>query len=164
MKIEFKCSNCGKEYSITKRRFDGRLLCRQCKAKDTSMKKYGVDNPAKAEKVRQKMSESIKKSTLEAAEKRRKTSLERYGTLNPGQSAEAKQKRLKSLEKKYGENPYSYLNSKEIQQKRHTTCIERYGAKTPFESKEIQQNNLNKHKWTSDDNPMSDSKSIKKER
>ena len=99
---------------------------RQC-AKNTCIKKFGVDNVFKSENIKQQ----IKQKNLEkygsehfcsskfynkdqAMAKRDKTNLEKYGTKNP-------------------------ITLQEFENKRQQTCLKRYGVHNPIQTKQVQQ-------------------------
>lgn len=89
------------------------------KRKDTSIKKYGVDNPMKS---------------LDVQEKIKKTNIERYGVENAFASDIIKERIKHTNNIKYGvAHP---LQNKNIKGKQHLTCKERYGvesyAKSPM--------------------------------
>ncbi len=83
------------------------------KRKDTSIKKYGVDNPMKS---------------LDIQKKIKKTNIERYGVENAFASEIIKE-RIKYINNiKYG---VTYpLQNKNIKNKQHLTCKERYGVES----------------------------------
>ena len=86
----------------------------------TCLEKYGVDNAANSEVVRQK--------TIE-------TSLERYGVEVPSKSDSVKERAKATCLARYGE--VAPTRNKEIQDKVIKTNIERYGVDNPSKSQEI---------------------------
>lgn len=96
-KIWLKCKKCGELFEqvfySTKK---VRALCRSCKAKQTFLEKYGVDNPAKAKEVQTKI---------------KATNLERYGATSPGKNEAVKEKQRQTLKIRYGStNPGALAN------------------------------------------------------
>lgn len=87
---------------------------RSAKAKETFLKKYGVDNPSKSKEVYDKV---------------RKTNLERYGHVCSAQSEVVKEKIKASNLKKYGVD-YSF-QAEVVKDKIKATSLERYGVDNP---------------------------------
>lgn len=90
---------------------------RSDKAKETFLKKYGVDNPSKSKEVYDKV---------------RKTNLERYGVECSAQSEVVKEKIKTTNLKKYGVE-YSF-QAEEVKDKIKATSLERYGVDNPSKS------------------------------
>ena len=90
---------------------------RSAKAKETFLKKYGVDNPAKSKEVLAKI---------------QKTNLERYGNICSAQADVVKEKVKATNLKKYGVE-YSFQAS-EVKDKIKATNLERYGVDNPSKS------------------------------
>lgn len=90
---------------------------RSAKAKETFLKKYGVDNPAKSKEVLAKI---------------QKTNLERYGVEYSAQSDIVKGKVKTTNLKKYGVE-YSF-QANEVKDKIKATNLERYGVDNPSKS------------------------------
>ena len=90
---------------------------RSAKAKETFLKKYGVDNPSKSKEVYDKV---------------RKTNLERYGHVCSAQSEVVKEKIKASNLKKYGVE-YSF-QAEVIKDKIKATSLELYGVDNPSKS------------------------------
>lgn len=90
---------------------------RSAKAKETFLKKYGVDNPAKSKEVLAKI---------------QKTNLERYGVEYSAQSDIVKGKVKTTNLKKYGVE-YSF-QAEEVKEKIKATNLERYGVDNPSKS------------------------------
>ena len=93
---------------------------RSAKAKETFLKKYGVDNPAKSKEVLAKI---------------QKTNLERYGVECSAQSEVVKEKIKSTNLRKYGVD-YSF-QAEEVKDKIKTTSLERYGVDNPSKSEVI---------------------------
>ena len=90
---------------------------RSAKAKETFLKKYGVDNPAKSKEVLAKI---------------QKTNLERYGVEYSAQSDIVKEKVKTTNLRKYGVE-YSF-QANEVKDKIKATNLERYGVDNPSKS------------------------------
>ena len=90
---------------------------RSAKAKETFLKKYGVDNPSKSKEVYDKV---------------RKTNLDRYGVECSAQSEVVKEKIKATNLKKYGVE-YSF-QAEEVRDKIKATSLERYGVDNPSKS------------------------------
>lgn len=84
---------------------------RSAKAKETFLKKYGVDNPAKSKEVLAKI---------------QKTNLERYGNICSAQADVVKEKVKATNLKKYGVE-YSF-QANDVKDKIKATNLERYGV------------------------------------
>ena len=93
---------------------------RSAKAKETFLKKYGVDNPAKSKEVLVKI---------------QKTNLDRYGVECSAQSEVVKEKIKATNLKKYGVE-YSF-QAEEVRDKIKATSLERYGVDNPSKSNVI---------------------------
>ena len=93
---------------------------RSAKAKETFLKKYGVDNPAKSKEVLVKM---------------QKTNLDRYGSVCSAQSDVVKEKIKATNLKKYGVE-YSF-QAEVVKEKIKATSLERYGVDNPSKSEVI---------------------------
>ena len=90
---------------------------RSAKAKETFLKKYGVDNPMKLSDVYAKV---------------QKTNLERYGHVCSAQSDIVKEKIKSTNLKKYGVE-YSF-QAEDVKEKIKATSLERYGVDNPSKS------------------------------
>lgn len=90
---------------------------RSAKAKETFLKKYGVDNPFKSKDIYAKVQE---------------TNLERYGYVCSAQSEVVKEKIKASNLKKYGVE-YSF-QAEVVKDKIKATSLERYGVDNPSKS------------------------------
>ena len=115
------------------------------KLKETNLKRYGVENPAKSKQSKEKMKETnLKKygvecysKTPEFVKKMKETNLERYGVEAPIQSKEIMQKITETNLKKYGTKSPSQC--KEVKEKIKQTNFKRYGVEIPAQSKDIMQ-------------------------
>ena len=93
---------------------------RSAKAKETFLKKYGVDNPAKSKEIYDKV---------------KKTNLEIYGVECSAQSEVVKEKIKSTNLRKYGVE-YSF-QAEEVKDKIKATSLERYGVDNPSKSEVI---------------------------
>ena len=93
---------------------------RSAKAKETFIKKYSVDNPAKSKEVLAKI---------------QKTNLDRYGVECSAQSEVVKEKIKATNLKKYGVE-YSF-QAEVVKEKIKATSLERYGVDNPSKSEVI---------------------------
>jgi len=112
IKIYGICSVCGQEFSrlyINKESL--KPICGNCLKKSSYIKKYGVDNPAKSELIKNKI---------------KQTNLNRYGVSSPFQSEKVKSKIKSTMIKKYGV-PFP-LQNKTIKEKAYATFLEKYGS------------------------------------
>ena len=119
-----KCKICGKEINS----IDNRMFKKYCSAKcaqndkdlrnnikQTCIKKYGCDNPAKSEIVQKKM---------------KQTCIDRYGAANIFASEIGKERIATSLMEKYGVKNPAFLKS--VLDKRKQTLMEKYGVNCGF--------------------------------
>lgn len=90
------------------------------KAKQTSMEKYGVDNPSKSPEV---------------IERIRQTNLERFGVEWSWQSEHNKEQSKKTLMERYGVDHSSKIDG--VVDKRRKTSLERYGTPNPNQNEEV---------------------------
>lgn len=145
--VDVVCDYCGKEYTTKwytylngRKNFpkDSCPNCRNAKTRDVCMLKYGVDNPIKAESVKQKYKETCLKKygvdnsmkTEQTKEKVKQTNLEKFGTTCALLNEEIKEKSKKTLLEKYGcENP---MWNEEVKNRVANTNLEKYDVKTPF--------------------------------
>ena len=95
---------------------------RSAKAKETFLKTYGVDNPAKSKAIYDKI---------------KKTNLEKYGTTYSVQSDIVKDKIRETNLAKYGVE-YSF-QANEVKEKIKQTNLDKYGVDNPFKSEVIKQ-------------------------
>ena len=143
-------------------------------AKETCLKRYGVENPLQIEKIKEK----VKNTNLErygtvapiqnpvVKAKIEKTTKERYGTSKIGHVKEIRDKINNTMNEKYGGHglksnvikekvkntnlerygvPYPTLDL-EIMKKARQTCIEKYNSKYPLQNKEIYHKTINAKK------------------
>ena len=142
------CDFCGKEITVQYKKYlkriekhDGKYCCRDCwgknkeliaqrnnKSTKTNLEKYGVDNPAKSEEIK---------------DKSKKTLNEKYGVDYARQIKEAREKAKQTCLKKYGVE--CFLLTDEIKEKAKQTCLEKYGTTFVLQTEEVK----NKAKETS---------------
>jgi hypothetical protein len=128
-RIDFICS-CGKEGNKSFRSCNEKgTSCKECanermikKCKETSLERYGCDNPSKSERIKQKIKDVC---------------LEKFGVENPFQSEEIKEKIKKTNLEKYGVENIFKLDT--IREKIINTNIERYGTDYACQSEEIKE-------------------------
>lgn len=148
--IEVQCDYCGNTYTTTMMtlcRYDStKNACKNCqhfKAKDSNLKKYGVESPLSLCAVRKKIKDTIKKKygvdnvfqDESIRKKQVKTVREKYNCDNVFQNENVKSKIRDSLIEHYGvDNP---LKSKTIRDKVKNTCKEKYGVNSPLESQQV---------------------------
>lgn len=128
--VDVSCDYCGVifqrrycDYVASKNRaISSKDACAKCcnqKRLESCLEKYGVDNPAKLDFVKDKM---------------KKTNMERYGYENAFQNKEIQEKMKNTMVKNYGvEYP---MQSKEILKRSEQTCLEKYGNKCYLGSEE----------------------------
>lgn len=128
-----KCQNpkCNKEAAINtkgkqlkhcsiKCRGQGNSLLSREKAKDTWIKKYGVENPQQVKEIKERTNRTVQKI---------------YGVANVSQAKIIKEKKKQTTFKNYGvEHP---LQSNVIKDNVKKTNLERYGCENVFQSEEI---------------------------
>ena len=154
-----KCKNCGNDFETKKSskqhcsnkcfseyRKRPEVLENTLRARKLScIKKYGVDNAAKNQEIKDKAARTcIKKygavsPTLvnEIRNKQISTNLLKYGVSNPQQNMDIKQKQQNTLFKHYGVT--SPLQSEEIKNKTKKTCINKYGTINPAMNSSIKE-------------------------
>jgi hypothetical protein len=86
------------------------------KTRETLLKRYGVDNPSKLEWVKQKISVSNKKCSLEALQKRKNSVHNKYGVENimQNKSIFEKSQKTRFLRKKFKDTDVFYQGSYEL--------------------------------------------------
>lgn len=134
-KFTFKqCLTCGKELNYQQIKRDADFCSMKCaqssdlvneKRKQTSLKKYGVENPWQAQEIKEKII---------------KTNIERYGCKHQQISDETKLKISKSLKTYFKTHKINSPFSKsDVQEKARKTCLEKYGVKYVTQSEEIKE-------------------------
>ena len=124
------------------------------KAKETCLRKYGVDNVRKCpeiiEEIQRKRKQDMKKNPEKYEEARRKGIMseesiakrkaickEKYGAETPFQSNNFQKRLQKSALEKVGST--TFCNTPQAKKKRHNTLIDRYGVDNAFKSEEIKE-------------------------
>lgn len=152
-RIHYVCGEkqCSKQYAkCFKNLITAGAFCRKCcdrkkleKAKHTSLIRYGTDNPAKSQVIKNKIkSVCLQKFGVEHAgqcdvikEKAKTTNIRKYGVSNVFQSETIKQRIKFSLMKKYGvSNPQK---SEIIKEKSKRTCLAKYNAENPMQNEDV---------------------------
>lgn len=150
--VDVVCDYCGKKYTTKwyaylngRKNFpkDSCPNCRSEKTRDVCMLKYGVDNPTKAESVKQKYKETCLKKygvdnpmkAEQTKEKAKQTNIEKYGTTCALLNKEIKEKSKKTLLEKYGAE--TFMGSEKGQKIVRATMQEKYGVDKPFQNKDI---------------------------
>lgn len=176
-KIEILCDMCQKTKMIVGYntynqaiKNSGSYVCKECSHKkfvQIMQKKYGVDNPAQLESVKEKMKQTCLEKygveyytlTDEYKERVKQTCIEKYGVEYSSQSQDVKNKHTKTCLERYGtEHPMqsqivkdktkatvqskygvdSILQVPEVKNKISDTNVSRYGYKYPIQSEEVQ--------------------------
>lgn len=151
-KVEAICDYCGRKYETEWDRYlrsrknfpkDSCPNCRSAKTKDVCILKYGVDNPTKAESVKQKYKETCLEKygvdnpmkVEQTKEKVKQTNLEKFGTTCALLNEDVKEKSKKTLLEKYGSE--TFMGSETGKEVFRAVMQERYGVDNPFQNKDI---------------------------
>ena len=153
--LEYVCEDCETDVRIKKNKMGDRtrLLCRNCKTRETKLKKYGDPTWCNEEKIRKTKLERHGDPNYNGRDKAKKTCLERYGNETYLCSDEAKEKTKTTVLERYGvdhvwkdqkcrekckQTSYArYGKSLHDEDKRKTTCLEKYGVDHPMKSEEV---------------------------
>lgn len=135
------CPICGGRVKWLKSNKYNATCCKECANKlnyinrtSTCIRKYGVDNPAKSELIKHKISKANKSISAQSTAKRHQTCIEIYGVENCYQSSVLKEKIKTTCLEKYGvDNP---AKCKEVQHKISNTCLQKYGVENYAQSEE----------------------------
>jgi hypothetical protein len=143
-KVEFICSECGKETTVFAQSLssfgyhynnfpqDIPLTCPPCSRKKTFLEKYGVENISQLEETKEKV---------------RQTNLDRFGAEYPAQSDFIKEKYKQTNLERYGVE--NYTQTDEFRDKYTETCIEKYGVENVSQLEEtkekVKQTNIEKY-------------------
>lgn len=122
-KLRFRCV-CGSESEIVHNDIKRGRLCMNCKinrSRETSMLIYGVDNPSKSDKIKDRI---------------KQTNIDRYGVPYAQQNPVIHAKTEATCEEKYGVKWVFTLP--EVYEKIRKTHLEKYGKEYPLQAKEIQ--------------------------
>ena len=150
IKINKNCLTCGKPLKSIIRNFCS-VSCSsankdvQDKAKQTNLKRYGVEHPHQSKEIKEKKKKTnIEKYGVEYSvqaeevkNKRKNTNLSKYGKINVFQVEEIKDK-IKNTNLERYNTEYS-IQSKEIKDKVKQTNLSKYGTEFPIHNKEIKE-------------------------
>lgn len=162
-KVDVRCDICGvivqKVYkNYLREHEDGIDICKKCikdKARNTMLKKYGVEHALQNDDIKAKMKQTnLEKYGVEyisqvddVKEKIMNTLTKKYGYANLGQIPDVKDKIRNRFLEKYGcENPFM---TEEVKEKSKQTCIKKYGKEYYSQSDEgkikIKKTNMEKY-------------------
>lgn len=101
--------------------------CRNKKAEDVNLIKYGCKNQFSRKEIREKTDaeHKVRANTQEFKDKIKKTCMEKYGVASPLQDPKIREKIENTMLDKYGAKNASQV--KDIQEKKKVTNLERYG-------------------------------------
>ena len=129
-RVKFICTKCNRLALLGFRNLEIPFLCISCKLKErvntpeakekkrqTFLKKYGVENAAQSDIVKNKTKE---------------TNMQKYGEITPFKNNDIKEKIRQTCIKKYGVD--NVAKSADIYKKIKRTCMEKYGAENPQQS------------------------------
>lgn len=127
----------------------GNKACKSKKIKQTTFARYGVNNAAQSEFVKNKIKKTniarygceYGLSNADVIEKRKKTCIDKYGVDNVWKSEDVKKKIYDTNLERYGFSTASKNNN--IKDKMKTTCVERYGVNSPLQNEEIKNKSKN---------------------
>ena len=169
--IEFTCQICKRKIHQKSYSSAFNYICRGCKAKKTSIakygtscigilrartslqKRYGVTNPSYLESTKEKREQTcLKKYNVSNAakssqikEKIKSTNIEKYGVTCTLHSKEISDRVKKTNLEKYGDE--YYLASLNAREKSKKTCLEKYGVEYAAQNRDIIAKSLrSKHK------------------
>jgi len=150
-KVSVICDYCNKEfiteYHLYIRSLEtGKACCKKChltKAKETNIKRYGVENPFSSEKIQYKIKQScfekygaINPVQTDCIKERiKQTNLIRYGYENPSSSKIIRNKIINNNQQKYGVSNPSKLEK--IKNKIKNTNLKKYGVTCSLHNAEI---------------------------
>lgn len=157
--INIPCPGCNRTYSKSYKCYINSQLCPKCISKETCMKKYGVDNPAKSEVSKEKFKATCMEKfgaptnlmTEANKTKVKQTCLEKYGVDNPAKAEQTKAKIRSTMDERYGcwyTKTQDYIDKSietnksrygaewssqtdDIKEKSRQTCLEKYGVDNP---------------------------------
>ena len=143
------CPVCGK--IIEHERKNCSMKCRdlnpetQKKAKETNIKRYGVENAFQNKDIQEKYKDTYFKKhgvknpseNPDVVQKRKKTLKEHLGVESPFQSAEVREKIKNTNLEKYGVENVS--QNKEVREKAKATNLKRYSTECPLQNKDVQE-------------------------
>lgn len=134
--VDVQCDYCGDLYYPTYTSYNANKdktiiskdccsKCRQQKAKDVYLQKYGVSHASQLESTK---------------EKRRETMLDKYGVDNIAKLPETIEKMQNTCIERYGESNYQKTNT--CRERIKETCLEKYGVDNPSKDKSIKQKKI----------------------
>jgi hypothetical protein len=146
IKVEIFCIQC-QEYFWQRANTHfiyGHSKCGRERAKQTNLKKYGVEYTSQSKEFKntnmEKYGAEYPAQNKEVQQKMKETNLKKYGTEYPFQSKEVQEKIKQTNLEKYGfSNPYQ---SKQIQDKMKKTMLEKYGVPNPLQNPFIAEKQL----------------------
>jgi len=131
-KVKVKCDICGKEKEIKYQKYNKNIsndgyyacsnLCSSEKRKKTCLEKYGVDNPFKSEKIKEKI---------------KVINFKKYGVEHFFQSEICKELLDNYLKEKGGEKIINAFQLEEIKEKIKKTCLKKYGNEIYVKSEDF---------------------------
>lgn len=149
--VQVKCDYCGKIYTTqystylkTKRNDKNACVsCGHILAKETNLKKYGVENVFSSPEIQNKIKETLKEKygvtnisqSSEIQEKIKNNNLEKYGVTNTSKLNSVKQKVIESNREKFGVD-YP-MQTKEFQEQIRKTSKEKYGVEHHTQAPEV---------------------------
>jgi hypothetical protein len=155
-RVKLNCDICGKELirpykQYLKYHTNGCDLCNQCKdkkAKQTCIDKYGVPTHMLVPEIQQKQQHTIQNKygvdnisqSEEVKQKKKQTCMDNYGVENPMFSNTIREKLEKTNIEKYGCK--SPMQNNNVRKRAELTNIERYGVKNPMQNIQIKTKSL----------------------
>lgn len=146
--IQFNCEICNKQVVVEFRKerihMFKRLLCKDCKTKETCLEKYGTEYAHQNKEVIDKM----KKTNLDVygcecvfqnetiKNKIKNTNLEKYGKPNFTQTDDYVQRSKETYLSKYGVD--NFTKTEEYKEKQKATNLRKFGVEWASQNKEIQ--------------------------
>jgi len=124
-KLYYTCSNCHQEAHMSLSEFNRGRRCEHCsksRAKNTNLKRYGVENPFQSLEIKQRIKEQ---------------NIKKYGVDHHMKVPEILQKAIDTNIKKYGLS-FAFHSDKSFDKIR-ATCIDRYGVPFPLQNKHIRE-------------------------
>lgn len=157
-KVRFICSICNTEVIKSYKAVKWPMVCSHCnrsiaaysekrnsKRINTTRERYGVDNVAQSDIIKNKMKETCRErygtdyaiTTDSVRDKIKTTMMEHYGVEHPIQNENIKEKAIHTILEKYGAE--NVMHNREVQDKQKSTMLERYGVEYPIQNKEVMQ-------------------------
>ena len=157
-KVKIICDVCGKKAetrygNVAKCNEKNELItcgnnsCKHKKYEDTCIKKYGVNNPNKAQEIKDKKKDTNLKrygcenvlQNKEIQDKVKDTLKEKYGenVTNPGQAQDVKDKIRATWQKNYGEDITCPFQVESVKEKSKQTLLKNYGVEHASQNREL---------------------------